>query len=369
MIHTNEKKNTGYFSNYIMSLKKILFKITHWETWHYLAKYIPIAPVWGWYCLRARSLWFFTPSNPTLAFGGFEGETKREMYKQLPPGSYPYSIFIAHNIPFEEVETLLNESIIKFPFAVKPDAGMMGFMFRKIRNIDELKNYHQKMPADYIMQQWVAYPLEVSVFYYRFPGQLSGTITGFIKKEFLQVIGDGASTLCMLIDNYPRATFRLDEVKAKHASKLNTIIPAGESYILSHALNLSRGGKLISLEHEKDDSLLKVFDDISNYSKHFYYGRYDIKCASVDALKKGKDFSILEYNGCGAEPHHIYGNGNTLLQAYSIVLKHWKVLYKISAINNRNGISYWGYNRGRQFLKEAKKHFKILKSLDRATSV
>jgi hypothetical protein len=39
---------------------------------------LPIAPVWGWYCLKVKSVWFFTPSNPTIAFGGFEGETKKK---------------------------------------------------------------------------------------------------------------------------------------------------------------------------------------------------------------------------------------------------------------------------------------------------
>ena len=352
-----------------MNLKKQLFKITHWETWHYLAKYIPIAPVWGWYCMRARSLWFFTPSNPGLSFGGFEGETKREMYDQLPPGSYPTSVYVDSNGAFELVEEQFKESTLQYPFAVKPDAGMMGFMFRRIANRDEFKEYHQKMPADYIMQEFVNYPLEVSVFYYRLPGQLSGTITGFIRKEFLQVVGDGKSSLLDLINQYSRATFRLDEVKSKHADRLSEIIADGEPYILSYALNLSRGGKLVSLEHEKDEALLKVFDDLSNYTKNFYYGRYDIKCASVAALKRGEDFSILEYNGCGAEPHHIYGNGNTLLQAYSIVLDHWKVLFKISSMNNRNGIPYWSYSKGMHYLKNAKKHFKILKRLDRATAV
>lgn len=352
-----------------MTIKKLFFKITHWETWHHLAKYIPIAPVWAWYCLKARSLWFFTPSNPTITFGGFEGETKKEMYDQLPRHLYPQSIFIHHADDFKDVETQLKKSAIHYPFAVKPDAGMMGFMFRKINDRTELEAYHKKMPADYIIQVLVDYPLEVSVFYYRFPGQSSGTITGFIKKEFLQVTGDGVSTLATLIDNHDRATFRMEELKSKHADNLNDIIPKDSPYILSYALNLSRGGKMVSLEHEKDADLLKVFDDISLHTKHFYYGRYDIKCASIASLKKGKDFYILEYNGCGAEPHHIYGNGHTLLQAYRIVLKHWKVLYQISVINHRNGVPYWSYKRGRDFLKNAKRHFKVLKELDIATSV
>lgn len=341
-----------------------LYKIAHWETWHYLVKYIPLSPAWLWYCLRSGSFWFFTPSNPTLTFGGFEGESKNEMYLQLPPGSYPESILMPHNCDFNEVEGKIEHAEFTFPFAVKPDVGMMGFMFRKIENKQQLAKYHAAMQSDYIVQKLVEYPFEVSVFYYRYPNETTGHITGFLKKEFLEVIGDGQSTLLELILKYDRIRFRVEEMKLKHETKLGDIIPAGKRYCLSYALNLSRGGKLVSLAHEKDSRLLKVFDEISHYSKHFYYGRYDIKCLSIEDLKQGKKFSILEYNGSGAEPHHIYGNGNNLLQAYRIVLQHWKVLYQISRINHRNGQTYWQHKRGLHFLRKAKQHFRVLKRLD-----
>ena len=142
-----------------------------------------------------------------------------------------------------------------------------------------------------------------------------------------------------------------------------------EIYILLHALNLSRGGKLVSLAHEKDEGLLKVFDDISHYTKHFYYGRFDIKCASVEDLKQGKNFLILEFNGSGAEPHHAYGDGNTLLQAHKIFLHHWKMLYRISRYNHKHGHFYWGFIRGWKFLKAARKEHNMLKKLDAETEL
>lgn len=352
-----------------MNVKTIFYRFGHWETWHYLAKYIPIMPVWAWYCIRARSLWFFTPSNPTLSFGGFEGESKKEMFAQLPQYSYPKSIYTSHTSSFQDVEQHVLANKISYPLAVKPDVGMMGFMFRKIDNAVKLKQYHETMPVDYIIQDLVKYPLEVSVFYYRFPNEEKGTITGFLKKEFLEVTGNGKSTLWELILNYPRVRFRLEEMRSKHESRLQDIIAKDEIYCLSNALNLSRGGKLVSLAHEKDEKLLKVFDGLSHYTKTFFYGRYDIKCASVEDLKEGKNFYILEYNGCGAEPHHIYGDGNTLLQAYKILLHHWKILYRISTYNHTHGIYYWDFRRGWKFLKAAKKHFKILKQLDAATQL
>jgi len=352
-----------------MKVRNFFARMVNWETWHYLAKYIPIMPAWLWYCIRSRSFWFFTPSNPTLTFGGFEGESKKEMYAQLPPGSYPKTIFIRHDLAFEDVLKQVKESGYTYPFAVKPDVGMMGFMFRTISNDEEFRQYHHAMPVEYLVQELVNYPLELSVFYYRFPNEEKGTITGFIRKDSLSVTGDGTSTLLQLMESYPRVRFRLKEMKSKHKDRLDDVIPNGEVYYLSKALNLSRGGKLVSLAHEKDERLLKVFDDLSHYAGHFYYGRYDVKCSSIEDLKQGKNFSILEFNGSGAEPHHIYGNNNTLIEAYRIVLHHWKVLYAISKYNERNGIEYWDFKKGYKFLRKAKRHFRQLKQLDLETQL
>jgi hypothetical protein len=266
------------------------------------------------------------------------------------------------------VEALVQVNNFQFPIAVKPDAGMMGFMFRKLDTMQDLQHYHTQMPVDYIIQELIYYPMEVSVFYYRFPNEERGTITGFLKKELLEVVGNGKATLEELIERHPpQPGFKVGEWKKKHANRLHQIINDGEVYRISWVANLSRGGKLVSLAHLKDDRLLQVFDDLSHYTKHFYYGRYDIKCNSIEELKEGKNFSILEFNGCGAEPHHIYGNGNNLLQAYRIILHHWNVLYKISRYNHKRGYRYWSFKKGLLFMKNAKKHFAVLKKLDAAS--
>lgn len=347
-----------------MKLRNAIYSITHWETWDWRLKYIPLVPSWISYCMRAGSLWFFTPSNPSLVFGGFDGVSKREMYNQLPSNLHPKSIFISNKLPFEEVEKLVSSNHFSYPIAVKPEIGRMGLMFRKIETLADLQQYHEKMPVNYIIQDFINYPVEVSVFYYRFPGEQSGAITGFLKKESLQVVGDGKTKLLGLIINSPRACLRIAEMKLKHKDRLNDIIPKGEVYTLSHALNLSRGGRLVNLEHEKDERLLKVFDDLSNHAKGFYYGRYDIKCASIENLKQGINYTILEYNGSGGEPHHVYGNGNSLIKACKILAQHWNIMYKISKCNHKKGIKYWKLDEGWKFIKNANRHVRMLKRLD-----
>ena len=241
---------------------------------------------------------------------------------------------------------------------------MKGILFRKIDNEEQLFKYHERIPVEYIVQELIDLPVELSVFYYRYPTDLKGTISGLIQKELLEVYGDGKSTLWELILQHPRAKYRLDEMKHRHEHRLDRVLPRDQHFYLSYAGNHNRGARFIDLHHLADDQLLKVFDDLSHYTDKFYYGRYDIKCTSLEDLKEGKNYSILEFNGCGAEPNHIYDAGLTIWQAYAEILKHWKVLYEISKYNHENGTPYWSFRRGRDFLKKSNKHFKLLEKYD-----
>ncbi|MGN6295081.1 MAG: hypothetical protein ACTHMV_20180 [Chitinophagaceae bacterium] len=347
-----------------MRIKKFFEKLFNWELWNFYMLYAPIGPVWFWYCLRSRSFWFFSSSNPTITFGGFEGEGKKEMYDQLPPHLVPRTIYILHDLPFEEVKKKIADAGFQFPFVVKPDVGMKGVLFRKIENEDQLIKYHERMPVEYIVQELITLPVEVSVFYYRYPDQQQGVVSGFIQKELLQVSGDGSSTLKTLIEQHPRARFRMEEMEHRHGHRFQRVIPKDEVFYLSYAGNHNRGAHFTNLHKEINASLLAVFDELSHYTGQFYYGRYDIKTSSIEDLKQGKNFQIIEFNGCGAEPNHIYDCGMNIWQAYGEILRHWKALYRISRYNHHNGTPYWSFKRGWQFLKQSQKHFKMLEKYD-----
>ncbi|MEJ0104491.1 MAG: hypothetical protein WDO19_18840 [Bacteroidota bacterium] len=96
---------------------------------------------------KAVQFWFFSSSNPTITFGGFEGESKREMYDQLPPSSFPKTIYIKHDLLFADVKAKVREHGFSFPFIVKPDVGMKGILFRRIDNEDQLQKYHDRIPG------------------------------------------------------------------------------------------------------------------------------------------------------------------------------------------------------------------------------
>jgi len=346
-------------------MKNFWIKLVNWEAWHHHAKYIPLVPVWLWLCVKARSFWFFTASNPSLTFGGFEGEGKEEMYSQLPNSSYPNMVVIQPRISNADLIAIKDRNGFSYPFAVKPDIGMMGFMFRKITSEEQLFLYHKSMPVRYLMQTMIEYPLEVSVFYYRMPGQTKGKVTGFCVKQPPVVIGDGTSDLEKLITYHKDLEFLQAEMKERHKERLNLILAKDEAFALSFASNRRQGGKMLSLAHEMDDRLNARFDEISNHAKHFYYGRFDVKCVTVEDLKAGKNFAILEFNGAGAGIQHIYGNGLSLAEACKTILTHWRMMYEISIYNNRvNNVQFWKFFNGLKFLRAAKQNLEMLKKLD-----
>ncbi len=232
---------------------KLIKKIKNWEQWPFKILYTPIAPVWLWYIIRSGAVWFFTPSNPRLTFGGMEGEPKKEMHDLLPEHLCPAFFNVAPSEDFSSILNRLQEFKISFPLIVKPEIGGQGILFRKIDTEAQLKNYHAQIPVEYFIQELIQYPLEVSLFYYRYPNETKGAITGFLQKIPMQVTGDGVHTLEELIRMNSKSEKRIGELSLKHSHNFKKILAEGETYILSYAANHNRGARFIDLKNEIDE--------------------------------------------------------------------------------------------------------------------
>ena len=240
---------------------------------------------------------------------------------------------------------------------------MEGILFRKIDNEQHLETYHRNMPVDYIIQEFVDFPMEIGLFYYRHPENNSGVISALFSKKFPLFTGDGFSTIKEILEReQPEIT---EELLKLDSGELSKILEKDESINLSFIGNRYHGTTFHDLSEYIDEQLLQLFDKIS-HSTSFFYGRYDIKCLCIEELKKGNNFSILEFNGAGSIPNHIYTGKYSIWQAYKEIGKHWKVLYQISAFNRRKGVATWALLKGARYLHNAKKHFRYLKTSDKA---
>ena len=84
-------------------------------------------------------------------------------------------------------------------------------------------------------------------------------------------------------------------------------------------------------------ALEQRIDEISRKVSGFFIGRYDIRFASAEDLRAGKNFQIIELNAAAAEATSIYDARNSLWSAYRTLFRQWNLVFAIGAENRRRG--------------------------------
>lgn len=273
-------------------------------------------------------------------------DSKIEIYDLIPQQYYPETKFVKEKISFDDLEIVLENSKIKFPFIVKPDIGLRGSAVKKVTNLDELKAYHHKANFDYLVQDLIPYENEVGIFYVRFPHEKNGRITGIVAKEFLIVEGDGFSTIEALLKANPRYEFQLKALEKEYGSQLKTILNKGEKRNLVPYGNHARGAKFLDYSHLISPKLTKVIDEMCLQIPEFYFGRMDLMYNTWEELEEGKNFSIVELNGAASEPTHIYDPKHSLFFAWKELARHIRYMFYISVANHKRGFPYLAHKVG-----------------------
>ena len=315
-----------------------IIRLTHWEYWPFAVIYAPAFIYWLYLSIKARSPLFFSAANPGIEAGGLAGESKINILRKLPGELIPKTVFVSLGEPSETVQQKLQGAGINLPMIAKPNIGSRGFLVRKLLSFEELWRFLSKQRVDFLLQEFIDYPVEVSILYYRFPNEREGHISSVTLKEYLHVIGDGKSTVLELIKQKDRAKLQLQALVAAQGDLMNRIPGKNEVLELVPFGNHCRGAAFYNGNHLIDRALIQTFDHISHQLDGIYLGRFDIKCEDIDSLRYGEKFKILEINGVGAEPAHIYDPGYSLFQAFRDIRKQWSIIYKLSQFNRRNGI-------------------------------
>lgn len=321
-------------------------KLTNWEYWPFGIVQGPFFIYWLWLSLKARSLFFFSASNPSILMGGMFGESKSQVLDLVPADVKPKTILVHLPVSKEGVLDVMKENGFSFPVIFKPDLGERGWMVKRIFSEDDVDHYLTAIKIDFIVQELVDLPLEFGVFYVRLPEQEKGTVNSITAKDFLSVTGDGRQTVQQLILEKDRAKLQWESLRIAHSTELQTVIPSGEKKELVAIGNHCLGTTFLNGNHLITPQLNESFDRISKQIPGFYFGRFDLRCASVADLENGK-VKIVELNGCGAEPAHIYHPGASLFQAIKVLFIHWRNLYDISSQNHKRGIPYITFQQGK----------------------
>lgn len=332
---------------------------SHWEFWPFWFFYFPIFFYYGWLALRERSFFFFTASNPSIEFGGMMGEKKSEIFALLPSKYFPDTFLIEGN---DKGKLIDSAGKVGYPLIVKPDIGERGIKVELIENEKDLIRYSNSMTEDFLVQRFVDYPIEFGIFYLRHPDEESGKVTSIVLKDFMKVVGDGKHSVIDLLSKNDRANLQVDVSDRRFTDILNLVPKSGEEFIIEPIGNHCRGTKFLNANEFIDEELHGAIDKLAKSIPEFYFGRFDIRCKSLDDLKNLNHFKILELNGAGAEPGHIYQPGYSLAKAYKEVRWHLNQLALISRANKRRGHQYWSFPKGVKKLLDIRAYNRRLSS-------
>jgi hypothetical protein len=327
--------------------------MTHWEYWPFQVVYIPIYFLWAFYAVKAKSIFFFNASNPTIKNGGFIMESKKAIYDLIPQQYYPKTELIKEGTSVVEINAVIKQSNIRYPFIAKPDIGLRGSGVKKINTAHELEQYAVKANFDYLIQDLIPFQNEVGIFYVRYPNHKKGKITGIVSKEFLIITGNGVATVEELIKVNPRYELQLKVLKREYGNTLLKVLPIGERLNLVPYGNHARGAKFLDGSHWITQKLEDTINEMCLQIPGFFFGRMDVMYNSFQELENGKNFAIVELNGAASEPTHIYDPRHSLFFAWKELARHITYMYEISAANNKSGVPYLEHKVG---MKEYRMH-------------
>lgn len=312
-------------------------KILNWEYWPMWLANLPVVIFMLWFALRARKLFFFSAVNPVIETGGMWGESKWGILQRIPKTHLPATVFIEKNTAAEVVSEKMKSVGLAFPVIAKPDVGERGTLVSKVKNEEELRAYLSENSIDFLLQEFLDLPVELAVMHHCFPGETKGKVTSICIKKMLSVTGDGRSNVAELMADDIRASLQLERFQKVFPKLLAQIPAAGEKRLLEPIGNHCRGTMFLNGNPEIDEQLTRQFDKVMAKMDGIHYGRFDLKCRSIDDLRRTGYFQVMEYNGVGAEAAHIYDPSYPFLEKYRDVYRHWRTIYQIYREQRKRG--------------------------------
>ena len=252
--------------------------------------YLPLILAWIGFAVRYRSLTLPTVANPCYPAGGLWGELKSGYlldvaaserrwiadFVSVTRGSGSRTLYA----DLDRARESLCAAALTFPLIAKPDSGGRGAC--RIADVGELCEYLRHFPAGekLILQRFVPLVGKASVLYARLPGSTHGRLLSLTLR---------ADGLC------------------------------------------HEGRRYITPELEAR------LDAIACGMREFHFGRFDLRFASIDALKQGKDFAIVEICGLGGVLDRAWHPAMPLAEIYRRLIDLQRIMFLIGEKNRARG--------------------------------
>lgn len=331
-----------------LHLRVFSARITRWEFWSPWLFYGPMLPWFIYNYLRLGCMRTATAVDPCWPDGGAIGESKQRVLDLFPEGTVEPSFRHQPGSDLEAALARVESADWGWPMILKPDEGQRGAGVHLLEDSAALRRQLSKTRIPVVLQRYHSGPGEVGLFWWRFPGEMTGRLFTICHKIFPMVEGNGRSTLRELIVNDARLRLQFKIFFKRFENQLDDVLPEGERVQLTRAGNHAQGCLFVDGEHLRTPQLEQWLDEVCSSVPGFFYGRLDVRYRDVDSLKLGEGLSVIEANGLGSESTNMYDPSFSLFKAWSLVRIHWIVAMKIGKANRAKGvtgINEWEYLR------------------------
>ncbi|MBI1221142.1 MAG: hypothetical protein GC180_00950 [Bacteroidetes bacterium] len=327
-------------------------RFEYWPVW---LVYLPSLFFWAWFAMKSRALLYMTAANPGIEMGGFFGESKKDILDKVPDQYKPKTWLFED--PIHHLASFVRDHNLTFPLILKPNVGERGSGVEKVNSLPELQQFIQNKEEAYLLQECSSYPQEYGILFCQYPGEKTGRVLSITGKRFMELHGDGHSTLRELMQKNYRFRKQIDRLESR--IDLDLVPTAGQSILAEPIGNHSRGTEFTNENHLISEAVNQLFSSISLQMDGFYYGRFDIKVKSEKDLETGENLHILEVNGTTSEAGHIYSRNYGIYNAYRDIFQGMKMVQELGTINHKNGVAYTSMST---FIRTLRKHFFQVKS-------
>ncbi|MEM6795953.1 MAG: alpha/beta fold hydrolase [Acidobacteriota bacterium] len=316
-------------------------RIRHWEFWPPWAFYPPLVLYLAVLAVKERSLTLFTAVNPGIpGGGGFVGESKSTILGRLGA---------EHVAPWWRLEPgpagARQRRVFEFarengglPVVLKPDVGERGSGVVIARRESQVDSFLEANPEPAIVQRFVP-GVELGIFWLRRPGSARGEIYSITDKRLPALEGDGRSTLERLVLQDRRAVALADLYLARFENRLEEVPEKGARVPLAELGTHCRGAIFLDGSEYRTPQLEERVERIATSYRDggFDFGRFDVRAPSYDHFRRGEELQVLELNGVTSEATHIYDPRHSVLDAWRILARQWRLAFEIGRHNRDAG--------------------------------
>ena len=339
----NENKRKNNSISAFLNTQSWYIRLTNKEYWNANIFFIPLAFYLVYLAIKARSAFFFSAANPAIPTGGLIGESKEDISKLIPPQYRPKTAVLEQGDTLREIHQKMGNARLDFPLVIKPIVGCRGLLVKKVLSIAEILRHLEEYNTNFLLEEYIDYPIEGAVLYWKNPETGKSDIQSVTLKAFLSVKGDGKTSIKDLLMQNPRGVLQVKRLEKQKPDLMASIPKYNEHITVEPIGNHCRGTQFLNYNHLVNQKMVQAYDQIQENLPGCYVFRLDVKAPSIDDLQAGRNLKILEINGVGADPAHIFDPQTPLIEMFHAYIRLWQKIYEVSKVLHRQGIAYMTY--------------------------